>query len=96
MSPGKYVGSDPLDLYLGHCLNHWLDQYSPPASAKAQLMLTVSSTSLDQKSSVSFLGLAALVIRRGFRVLSYIMSEPQWLESRPSNLAMVFVSTMPI
>ena len=96
MSPGKDMRSDPLDMYLGHCLKHWLDQYSPPASGKAQLMLTVSSTSLDQNSSISFLGLAALVIRRCFRVLSYILSEPPWLESSPSNLAMVFVSSMPI
>ena len=96
MRKGVGVGSDPLDMYLGHCLKQWLDQYSPPASGKAQLMLTVSSTSLDQKSRISVLGLAALVIRSGFRVLSYIMSEPPWLESSPSNLAMVFVSTMPI
>ena len=94
MSPGNYVGSDPLDMYLGHCLKHWLDQCSPPASGRAQLMLTLSSTSLDQRSSISFLGLVAPVIRRGIRVLYYIMSEPPWLESSPSNLAMVFVSTL--
>ena len=94
MNPGYEVESDPLDMYMGRCIKHWLDQYSPPSSGRAQLLLAASSISTTQQPSTPFLGLVALVLRRGVRALSYLMAGPHELEPMPSKMAMVFVTPM--
>ena len=94
MNPRYEVESDPLDMYMGRCIKFWLDQYSPPASGRAQLLMAASSISTAQQVSKPFLGLVALVLRRGLRELSYLMTGPYELEPMPSKMAMVFVTPM--
>jgi hypothetical protein len=94
MNPGYEVESDPLDMYMGRCINHWLDQHPPPASGRAQLLMSASSISMAQQVSRPFLGLVAFVLRRGLRGLSYLMTGPYELEPMPSKMAMVFVTPM--
>lgn len=96
MNLGYEVESDPLDMYMGRCIKYWLDQYSPPASGRAQLLMAASSVSTTQQISTPFLGLVALVLRRGLRALSYLMAGPHELEPMPSKMAMVFITPMPL
>jgi hypothetical protein len=94
MNPGYEVESDPLDMYMGRCIKYWLDQYPPPASGRAKLLLSASSMPMAQQVNKPFLGLVALVLRRGLRGLSYLMAGPHELETMPSKMAMVFVTPM--
>jgi hypothetical protein len=66
MSPGKYVESDPVDMYLRHCLNHWLDQYSPPAGGKARL-LRVASLKPTVRRKYTALAPALMQLMHAFR-----------------------------